>query len=111
MTAQTSVTKDDLAKLQQEDTTVEKYVNLKDAVRKGDYEIKCEKRTGIQYRIRSRVDGLGERSKQIMVQKTLKKVLEVAHDSIFGGHLEIMKTKDRIQTNFYWPVVQGVQIM
>ena len=44
MTAQTSVTKDELAKLQQEDTTLQKYVNLKNAVRKGDYEIKYEKR-------------------------------------------------------------------
>ena len=50
----------------------------------------------ILYRIRSRVDGLGECSKQIMVPKTLRKVLEVVNDSIFGGHLEIMKTKDRI---------------
>ena len=29
--------------------------------------------------------------------------MEVAHDLIFGGHLGIKKTKDRIQTNFYWP--------
>ena len=107
VTAQTSVTKDKLAKLQQEDTTLEKYVNLKDAVRKGDYEIKYEKRRGILYRIQSRVDGLDECSKQIMVLKTLrKKVMEVAHDSIFGGHLGIKKTKDRIQTNFYWPGMQ-----
>ena len=33
--------------------------------------------------------------------------MEVAHDSIFGGYLEIKKTKDRIQTNFYWPGMQG----
>ena len=32
VTAQTSVTKDELAKLQQEDTTLQKYVNLKNAV-------------------------------------------------------------------------------
>ena len=60
VTAQTSITKDKLAKLQQEDTTLEKYVNLKDAVRKGDYEIKYERRRGILYRIRNRVDRLGE---------------------------------------------------
>ena len=35
VTAQTSVTKDELAKLQQKDTTMEKYVNLNDAVRTG----------------------------------------------------------------------------
>ena len=53
VTTQTSVSKDELAKLQQEGTTLEKYVNLKGAVRKGDYKIKYEKRRGILYRIRS----------------------------------------------------------
>ena len=43
-----------------------------------------------------------------MVPKTLRrKVMEVAHDLIFGGHLGIKKTKDRIQTNFCWPGMQG----
>ena len=32
--------------------------------------------------------------------------MEVAHDSIFGGHLGIKKTKVHIQTNFYWPGTQ-----
>ena len=100
---QTSITKDKLAKLRQEDTTLEIYVDLKDTVRKGNYEIKYEKPRCILYRIRSRLDGLGECSKQIMVSKTLRrKVMEVAHDSIFRGHLGIKMTKDLIQTNLYW---------
>ena len=33
--------------------------------------------------------------------------MEIAQDSIFGGHLGIKKTTDRIQTNFYWPGMQG----
>ena len=33
--------------------------------------------------------------------------MEIAHDSIFGGHLGIKKTKNRIQTNFCWPGMQG----
>ena len=33
--------------------------------------------------------------------------MEVPHDSIFGGHFRIEKTKDRIQTNFCWPGMQG----
>ena len=108
VTAQTSITKNELAKLQQEDNTLEKYADLEDAVRKGDYEIKYEKRRGVLYRIWNRVGGLGECSKQIMVPKTLmRKVMEVAHDLIFGRHLGIKKTKDRIQTNFYWPGMQG----
>ena len=106
--AQTSITKNKLAKLQQEDTTLEKYADLIDVVKKGDYKIKYEKRRGVLYRIRNRVDGLGECSKQIMVPKTLRRnVMEVAHDSIFGGYLGIQKTKDCIQTNFYWPGMQG----
>ena len=108
VTAHTSIAKNELAQLQQEDTTLEKYADLGHAVRKGDYEIKYEKRRGVLYRIRNRVDGLGECSKQIMVTKTLRrKVMEVAHDSIFGGHLGIKKTKDRIQINFYWAGMQG----
>ena len=107
VTAQTSITKDDFAKLKQKDTTLEKYLHLKDAVRKGDYKIKYEKLRGNQCRIQSPIDRLGEGSKQIVVPKTLRrKVMEVAHDSIFGGHLGIKKTKDRIQTNFYWPGMQ-----
>ena len=39
-----------------------------------------------------------------MVPKSIRIcVMEVAHGSIFGGHLGVKKTKDRIQTNFYWP--------
>ena len=66
--------------------------------------MKFEKRQGILYRIRRRIGGLGETWKQIIVPKSLRiRVMEVAHDSIFGGHLGVKKTKDRIQTNFYWP--------
>ena len=40
VTAQTSITKNDLAKLQQKDTTSQKYADLEDAVRNGDYNMK-----------------------------------------------------------------------
>ena len=51
VTAQTSVTKDELEKMQQGDTAMEKYVDLKDAVRKGDYEIMSRCGKGNDYRI------------------------------------------------------------
>ena len=39
-----------------------------------------------------------------MVPKSLRvRVMEVTHDAIFSGHLGVKKTKNRIQTNFYWP--------
>ena len=63
VTAQASITKDELAKLQQKDTNLEKYVNLKNAVGKGDYKMKYKKGRGILYRVRNRIDGLGECSK------------------------------------------------
>ena len=66
--------------------------------------MKFEKRKGILHRIRRRIDGLGKTWKQIMVPKSLRiRVMEEAHDSTFDGHLGVKKTKDRIQTNFYWP--------
>ena len=51
---------------------MEKYADLQDAVSMGDYEIKYEKRRGVLYKIRNRVDGLGECSKQIMVPKNIE---------------------------------------
>ena len=39
-----------------------------------------------------------------MVPKSLwHRVMEVAHDLMFGDHLGTKKTEYRIQTNFYWP--------
>ena len=70
--------------------------------------MKFEKLEGILFRIRRRIDGFGETWKQIMVPKSLRiPVMEVAHDSIFGRHLGVKKTKDRIQTNFYWPRIRN----
>ena len=33
--------------------------------------------------------------------------MEVAHESIMGGHMDIKKTTDKIQSAFYWPGIQG----
>ena len=51
VTTQISITKNELTKLQQENTTLEKYADLEDVVRKGDYEIKYEKRRAVLYRL------------------------------------------------------------
>jgi hypothetical protein len=41
---------------------------------------------------------------QILLPSKLKyKVMHLAHDSIFAGHLGIRKTQDRILSHFFWP--------
>ena len=77
---------------------------MKEEVNREKYLVMYKKLKGILYRIRQRKDALGETGKQILIPKLLRtRVMEVAHDSIFRGYLEIKKTEDRIQTNFYWP--------
>ena len=42
--------------------------------------------------------------KQLVLPNSLREsVLEVAHDSILGGHLATKKTYDRVTSNFFWP--------
>ena len=42
--------------------------------------------------------------KQLVLPHSLREsVLEVAHDSIFGGHLATKKTYDRVTSKFFWP--------
>ena len=41
---------------------------------------------------------------QLCVPKCIRdKVLKLAHDSIFGGHMGDRKTRERIKPSFYWP--------
>ena len=43
--------------------------------------------------------------KQLVLPHSLpESVLEVAHDSILGGHLATKKTYDRVTSNIFWPV-------
>ena len=39
----------------------------------------------------------------ILPSKLTCKVLKLAHDSLFSGHLGIRKTQDRILSHFFWP--------
>ena len=105
VTDKMSINKKDLIKMREEDPTLQKFKQLKGTETRKGYVISYEKRGGICYRIRQkRKDDVGDPRKQILVLKSLKKiVMGVAHDSIFGGHLGVKKTEDRIQTNFFWP--------
>ena len=47
-------------------------------------------------------------TRQIVVPAMLRKhVMELAHESIVGGHLGYKKAVDRITSNFYWPGING----
>ena len=99
-----AVSKEDLMRWQEDDPSLRKFQDMKEEVNRGKYVVVYKKLKGILYRVRQRKDIPGETSKQILVPKLLRtRVMEVAHDSMFGGHLGVKKTEDRIQTNFYWP--------
>ena len=88
----------------EEDLTLQKLKQLKGTETRKGYVVSYEKRGGSWYRIRQRKDDVGDPRKQILVPKFLReRVMGVAHGSLFGGHLGMTKTDDRIQTNFFWP--------
>ncbi|GFX12211.1 hypothetical protein TNCV_1103291 [Trichonephila clavipes] len=37
----------------------------------------------------------------------IDKVMKLAHESVFGGHMGVKKTKERIKYNFFWPNMSG----
>ena len=104
VTDKMSITMTDLIKMQEEDPTSQKLKQLKGTETRKGYAVSYEKRGGIWYRIRQREDDVGDSGKQILAPKSLgSRVIGVAHDSLFGGHLGVRKTEDRIQINFFWP--------
>lgn len=74
--------------------------------RGGNGKVRFEKRGNLFYRVY--VSARGQEFKQVLVpEKFREKVIQVAHDSIMGGHLGMNKTVDRVLTEFYWPSVNG----
>lgn len=51
---------------------------------------------------------LGETVMQLVVPQCRRgKVLEIAHNSVFGGHMGFRKTLERIRYSFYWPGIKA----
>ena len=105
VTDKMSINNKDLIEMQVEDrTSLQKLKQLKGTETRKGYVVSYEKRGGIWYRILQRKDDIGDSRKQILVPKSLReRVMGVAHDSLFGGHLGVKKTEAQIQTNFFWP--------
>ncbi|KAK7110374.1 hypothetical protein V1264_014258 [Littorina saxatilis] len=100
------VDRDQLIQLQEADLTLTKYRSrpVKEMT-KGEGTVHFEVKAKILYRVfqHPRVNG-GKPLRQVLVPQPLRRqVMEVAHDSIMGGHLGVKKTSDRIQAAFYWP--------
>ena len=71
---------------------------MKKEVNKGKCLVTFKKLKGIPYRIRQRKNTLGETGKHIFVFVLLRtRVMEVAYDSIFRGHLGIKNMEDRFR--------------
>ncbi|KAK7101354.1 hypothetical protein V1264_024145 [Littorina saxatilis] len=100
------VDRDRLIQLQEADLTLTKYRSrpVKEMA-KGEGTVHFEVKAKILYRVfqHPRVNG-GKLLRQVLVPQPLRRqVMQVAHDSIMGGHLGVKKTSDRIQAAFYWP--------
>ncbi|XP_077862642.1 uncharacterized protein LOC144344640 [Saccoglossus kowalevskii] len=93
------VTKDKLIDMQQADTSLKKYYNKREPEVKGHHTTEFQVYGGLIYRVyRDRSVPGGKTVCQVVVLKLLRtRVMEIAHDSIFGGHMRIKKTEDRIE--------------
>ncbi|CAM1295897.1 Uncharacterised protein r2_g521 [Pycnogonum litorale] len=106
------VTKDEFRMLQENDETLK---GVKEKAERGDGQNKlgnAEFRyvNGLLCRYFSKDGEMGNASgvTQLVVPEKLRKlIMELAHDSILGGHLGVQKTLDRILGEFYWPGVHG----
>ncbi|GFO43369.1 gypsy retrotransposon integrase-like protein 1 [Plakobranchus ocellatus] len=101
------VDREQLIKLQQEDPRILALVDAGRTSRRGRKIFSFEKARGIVYRGYQDL-GRNVDVKQVVLPKPLREyVMSVAHGSITGAHLGIRRTKDKVLSNFYWPVVDG----
>ena len=103
------VDREKLKQMQREDESLRKYWDRDGVLVKGQAEISYEEKSGVLYRLYKHpyMNG-GKPLKQVMVPEKLRRpIMEVAHGSIMGGHMDIKKTRDKIQSAFYWPGIQG----
>ena len=108
-TKSATIDKDQLVKMQQEDRTLDRFLDLKEPKLKGQQCVQFQEKGGVLYRLYTHpeVNG-GKQLRQVVVPTKLRNhVMETAHDSIMGGHMGIKKTSDKVLSNFYWPGLQG----
>ena len=107
------ITSDQMKDMQEKDDTLSKLrvltgKDIKEVPRGRWYE-RFVLENKLLYRIHTASERQGGNvTKQLVLPKVLREsVMEVAHDSVLGGHLGKQKTLDRIQADFYWPGICG----
>ena len=101
----------EFGRLQETDTTLDKLrqrIDKNSAEKSKQWGIEMyyiDKNNGLMYRKFTSSPEKGPViHKQLVLPLSLREsVLEVAHDSILGGHLATKKTYDRVTSNFFWP--------
>jgi len=103
------VDRNELVRLQLEDKSLEKYWDRRDIKVKGEQEVSFEEKDGVLYRSYKHPHVNGDKPiRQVMVPTPLRgQLMELAPESIMGGHMGVKKTTDKIQKAFYWPRIQG----
>ena len=105
-----SVSLEEFKKQQMTDTTLDSLRNKEPAVKcRGLSKVWYISKKGVLYRMYQNPGfNLGIAVKQLVVPGKLRaQVMQVAHESMMSGHLGVGKTLDRIQTDFFWPGIQG----
>lgn len=62
---------------------------------------------GVLYREFTTADKIEKKRQVVVPEKFRKRVLQLAHESILGGHLGAKKCTEKILNNFFWPGMQA----
>ena len=101
--------KEELRHLQESDATLGKIRGWVDSGKGVNPRRSCTeefyRKDGIMYRrCEMKVRNQFVHNIQLILPEQLREgVMEVAHDSILGGHMGSQKTLERVKSNFYWP--------
>ena len=103
------ISKADLIKMQKEDSSLARYYQKNDVLIKGRSESSFSVCDGVLYRNYTQVEGSERRTwRQILLPTELRTtVMNVAHDSLMGGHRGINKTLKKVESNFFWPGINS----
>ena len=104
------ISKEEFVNLQKNDETLKKLWDKKGTInKKEDKEVEYKSVGGILHRMFKHA-GItkGKTIKQVIIPLTLRTVvMDMAHNSIMGGHMGVQKTLHKVLGNFYWPGVNG----